>query len=77
VVSGFAGGQTISGSGVDTGTKVYQQLTGTTGAAGTYVVDSNTVVSSTAITSQNAIETKWIAKSAGANGEIVKVSNVI
>lgn len=75
VVAGFAGGQTISGSGVVAGTKVYQQLTGGIGAAGTYVVDNNTVVSSTAITSQASIETKWYCKSAGAANEIVKVSD--
>lgn len=77
VVAGIGAGQTISGSSVVTGTTVYQQLTGTPGAAGTYVVDNNTVVSSTAITSQSAIETKWIAKSAGANNEVVKISNTV
>lgn len=77
VVSGFAPGQPISGTNVVAGTTVYSQLTGTPGAAGTYVVDNNSVVGSTAITSQSAIETKWYAKSGGANGEIVKVSNII
>lgn len=77
VVNGVAPGQTISGSSVVTGTTVYQQLTGTPGGAGTYVVDNNTVVSSTAITSQNAIETKWIARSGGANNELIKISNVV
>lgn len=75
VVAGFGAGQTISGTNVVAGTKVGQQLTGTTGAAGTYVVDNNTVVASTAITSQASIETKWYCKSGGANGEIVKVSD--
>lgn len=75
VVAGFAPNQVISGTNVVTGTTVGQQLTGTAGAAGTYVVDNNTVVSSTAITSQSAIETKWYAKSAGANGELIKVSD--
>lgn len=76
VVAGFAAGQLITGTGISVPTTVYQQLTGATGVAGTYVVDVNTVVSSTAITSQASIETKWIAKSVGATGEIVKVSNV-
>lgn len=76
VVAGFGAGQTISGSGVVAGTAVYDQLTGTAGAAGTYVVDNNTVVGSTAITSANAIETKWYAKSAGAAGELIKISNI-
>lgn len=75
VVAGFGAGQTISGTNVVAGTKVYQQLTGTAGAAGTYVVDNNTVVGSTAITSQASIETKWYCKSGGANAEIVKISD--
>jgi len=83
VVAGFGTGQTISGTNVVAGTAVWQQLTGTTGAAGTYVVDNNTVVGSTAITSQASIETKWYARSAGnfgtgagsANtGELIKIS---
>jgi hypothetical protein len=77
VVAGLGAGQTISGSSVVTGTKIYQQLTGTTGAAGTYVVDNNTVVSSTAITSQASIETKWICRSSGATNELVKVSDTV
>lgn len=77
VVAGLGQGQTISGTNVVAGTAVWQQLTGTPGAAGTYVVDNNTVVSSTAITSQSAIETKWIARSAGATGEVIKISPVV
>jgi hypothetical protein len=76
VVSGFGAGQTISGTNVVTDTTVYEQLTGTAGAAGTYVVDNNTVVSSTAITSADSIETKFYAKSAGAANELIKISNV-
>lgn len=76
VVNGFGPGQTVTGSGISAPTTVYQQLTGTAGGAGTYVVDVNTVVSSTAITSANAIETKWIARSAGAVGELVKISDI-
>lgn len=77
VVAGFGAGQTVTGTNIVVPTTVYEQLTGTTGAAGTYVVDNNTVVSSTALTSANGIETKWIAKSAGAAGELIKVSNTI
>lgn len=76
VVAGFGAGQVISGTNVVAGTTIYSQLTGTPGAAGTYVVDNNTVVASTAITAQSAIETKWFAKSGGASGEIVKLSNI-
>jgi len=77
VVAGFGPGQVITGTGVVAGTQITQQLTGTTGAAGTYVVNNNTVVSSTAIASQNSIETKWIARSSGAVGELVKISPTI
>jgi hypothetical protein len=77
VVAGLGQGQTISGTNVVAGTTVYQQLTGTTGAAGTYVVDNNTVVSSTAITSQSAIETDFYAWSAGAANELVKISRML
>lgn len=74
VVAGFGVGQTVTGSGISATTTIWQQLTGTPGAAGTYVVDVATVVGSTAITSTNSIETKWYAKSAGAIGELIKVS---
>jgi hypothetical protein len=77
VVAGFGQGQIITGTGISVPTTIYSQLTGTAGAAGTYVVDVNTVVSSTAITSQASVETKWIIKSGGAAGELVKVSPVI
>lgn len=76
VVPGFGAGQVITGTGISVTTTVYQQLTGTAGAAGTYVVDVNTVVSSTAITSQSSIETDWYCKSFGAVGELVKISRL-
>lgn len=67
-------GQTISGSGVDAGTRITQNLTGV-GGAGTYVVDSNTLVSSTTITAARDIETSFFAVSSGAAGELVKITN--
>lgn len=76
VVAGFAPGQLVTGTGITVPTTIYSQLTGTAGAAGTYVVDVATVVGSTAISSQASVETKWFARSAGANGELVKVSNI-
>lgn len=76
VVSGFGSGQTISGTNVVNGTAVWQQLTGGAGAAGTYVVDNNTVVSSTAITSQASIETDFYAWSAGSATELIKISRM-
>ena len=77
VVNGVAAGQTVSGSGVTSGTTVYQQLTGTAGGAGTYVVDPTQTASSTAITSQASIETKWIVRSSAAQNELMKVSDTV
>lgn len=77
VTGSFGGGGTISGTNVVAGTTIYSQLTGSPGVAGTYVVDNNTVVGSTAITAANSIETKWYVKSGAANGELMKVSNII
>jgi hypothetical protein len=77
VVSGFGPGQILTGSGVTTGTVVTQQLTGSTGAAGTYVVSPSQTASSTAISAQASIETKWRAVSSGAVGELIKVTNII
>lgn len=74
VVSGFAVGQTISGSGVVAGTQITALISGT-GGAGTYVVNNNTVVSSTAISAFGNIETKWYATSSGLPGELVKISS--
>ncbi len=75
VVSGFGPGQIITGSGVTAGSVITVQLTGTTGGAGTYVVNPSQTVGSEAIASQNSIETKWYAKSVGAVGELVKISS--
>jgi hypothetical protein len=72
----FGAGDTISGTNVVAGTSITQQLTGTTGGAGTYAVDNNTVVSSTAITAGTSIETKWICRSSGLPGELVKISSI-
>jgi len=38
------------------------------------VVSPTQTVGSTAISAQSSIETKWYAKSAGAVGELIKVS---
>lgn len=67
-------GAVISGSGVVTGTRVTALGTGT-GGTGTYIVDNNTVVGSTTISTTSNVETKWSAVSAGNNGELVKISS--
>lgn len=67
-------GATISGTNVVAGTAITALGTGT-GAGGTYIVNNNTVVASTAITAGLNIETKWYARSTGAPGELVKMSS--
>ena len=76
VVSGFAVGQTITGTGVVAGTYITALISGT-GAAGTYAVSNNTVVSSTAINSYIGTETAWYAASfgTGAAGEVIKITS--
>jgi|HubBroStandDraft_4_1064222.scaffolds.fasta_scaffold00019_2 hypothetical protein len=74
VVSGFAVGQTITGTNVVAGTQITALGTGT-GGAGTYVVNNNTVVSSTAISAYGNVETKWYAASGGLPGELVKITS--
>lgn len=76
VTGTFGTGQQITGGTIAATTTIYQQLTGAAGGAGTYVVDVNSVVTSAALTSTSAIETKWYAKSAGATNELIKVSNI-
>lgn len=71
----FGVGDTLSGTNVVAGTKITKLLTGTGGSGSTYAVDNNTVVSSTTITAALNVETKWFATSAGAAGELVKISS--
>lgn len=74
VAGTFGVGDTLSGSGVTAGTTITALLTGA-GGAGTYVVDNNAVVTSTAITAGTQIETKWFCRSSGLPGELVKMSS--
>lgn len=67
-------GGSITGTGVTVPTFITALGTGT-GGAGTYIVDNNTVVSSTAITLALNYETKWFARSAGAANELIKISD--
>ncbi len=46
----FYAGEVISGTGVNAGTRILSQLTGTTGSAGTYTLDTDNGVASTTIT---------------------------
>lgn len=63
------------GGGVTAGTKITGFGTGV-GGLGTYYVQTTQTVTSTAITSVSNVETSWIAMSAGAAGDIVKISRV-
>jgi hypothetical protein len=74
VAGTWAVGQTISGTNVVAGTAITALGTGT-GGAGTYIVNNNTVVSSTAITAATNYETKWFVRSGAAAGEIFKASS--
>ena len=74
VTGTFGVGGTISGTGVAAGTQITALGTGT-GGAGTYIVNNNTVVSSTSISVGTTVATKWVAMSAGAAGELVKISS--
>lgn len=67
-------GGVLSGTNVVAGTALTQFLTGA-GGTGTYVVDNNTVVSSTTITETLNVETKWYAMSSGLQNELVKISD--
>jgi hypothetical protein len=66
ILSGSGGG------GVTAGTVVWQQLT-----ASTWVVSPSQSVTSSTITENTNIETKWYARSSGGVGELVKISEVV
>lgn len=76
VAGTIAVGQTVSGAGgggVTTGTFVTALRTGT-GGTGTYIVSpTQTVTSSTIVTTSNT-ETNWYCESFGAPGDVVKIS---
>jgi hypothetical protein len=63
-------GGILSGTGVTAGTTVWGQLTGTT-----WVVSPSQTASSTTITEQIGIETKWYTMSGAAAGELLKISS--
>jgi len=63
-------GGVLSGSGVTPGTVVFGQLTPTT-----WVVSPSQTAASTTIAEATSVETKWIARSGGLVGELVKISD--
>lgn len=83
VVSGYALGQVVAGSGITAGTTIItanasngSALTGV-GAAGTYVVNLTQTVASEAINSNIGIESDWYSASFGngTTGEVVKITH--
>ena len=75
VGSGTLGiGDVLSGTGVTAGTVITALGTGT-GGTGTYIVSPTQSPSSTTITAAGGVETKWIAMSIGAPGELIKISD--
>lgn len=75
VAGTFGVGQTVTGSGIAAGTSITALGTGT-GGAGTYIVNLTQTISSQAINTASNVETKWIAKSGGLPGELVKISPI-
>jgi hypothetical protein len=63
-------GGILSGTGVTAGTVLWQQITATT-----WVVSPSQTAASTTITNTNNVETKWVAMSQGAVGELVKMDS--
>lgn len=75
VGSGALGvGDVLSGTGVTAGSVITALGTGT-GGAGTYIVSPTQTATSTTVTAGTSVQTKWIAMSAGAPGELVKISD--
>jgi hypothetical protein len=73
VTGSFSVGDVLSGTSVTAGSTLTGFGTGT-GGAGTYYTQTQTT-SSTTISATSNVETKWIAMSSGAAGEIVKISS--
>lgn len=74
VAGTFGTGGLISGTGTAAGTYITAPISGS-GGAGTYVVNNNTAVSSTAISATTNVQTKFFAMSSGAPGELVKITS--
>jgi hypothetical protein len=62
------------GGGVTSGTTITALGTGT-GLTGTYIVDPSQTVSSTTITANTTVETRFTAVSSGLTGELIKISD--
>lgn len=67
-------GDVLAGANVTAGSRITAFGTGT-GGIGTYIVDPTQTAASATITASSNVETKWIARSEGLPGEIVKISS--
>lgn len=67
-------GQSITGAGVVADTYITALGTGA-GGTGTYIVNNTQTVASEALTGSTNFETNFYARSAGLNGELVKISS--
>lgn len=67
-------GAPIAGANVTAGTRIVNQLTGTTGGIGTYTVDTSQTAASATITQAGAEETNFFVESVAAAGELAKIS---
>lgn len=67
-------GGLVSGTGV-TGAPVITALGTGTGGTGTYIIDVDDAMSSSALTIGNNVETKWVCMSPGLAGALVKISS--
>lgn len=74
VTGSYGIGSVITGGGTATGTIITALGTGT-GGAGTYIVNLTQTVNSAALDANGNVETKWIAMSAAAAGELIKISS--
>jgi hypothetical protein len=75
VTGSFAVGDVLNGSGIAANTAITALGSGT-GGAGTYYLNNNTVVAGPeAINAYGTVETKWVAMSVGAPGQLVKISS--
>lgn len=72
----FGVGDSLSGTGVTAGTTIGQFITGTGGTGSTAAVNFTQTASSGTLTGATNYETKWICRSTGLAGEIVKTSTV-
>ena len=74
LVGTFAVGDTLYGASVTAGTYITALGTGT-GGAGTYLLNQGQTLTSQAINVYGNTETKWYCMSAGAAGELVKMTD--